>query len=275
MQQIAKLISEACGRPIDMSAIMNDSPLLENRELRDWMGFMMLRRTGGLPIIGFAKAHMRVVRKAMDHDRINALFSEARREDAALDDWFARRYVARYTVEDLGRYPEGSFGRRFHEHCVAMGLGLELAPDLPLETDFDYWAVRGLQIHDLEHMLNGGGFNVAGEMIPATARWASLFRYLGPELAGLLNTPTYLLFSALLANVLVYDSEVFPTMFDRMQRAWQIGQTSGPYWRSPIEDTFALSLAEAREALDIRNVDDVDTYAISAELDRRNASYAA
>jgi ubiquinone biosynthesis protein COQ4 len=266
MEQIAKLISQAYGRPIDMSVLTENSPYLKHDKLREWMGFLMLRRLGDLEMsnpVAFATIHMRMVREMLDHDRINALFAQERRRNPAVDKWFAQKHVSTYTAEDLAAYPEGSFGGVFHRYVVQCGYELDLGINLPLDTDFDYWVVRGLQNHDLEHLLGGGGFNAIGEMIPASTRWGSLFRHFDPELAGLLNIPTFLLFQAELASAMLHTPEVFPTLFGRMQRGWLIGQTSGPYFMARIEDVFHLPLAEARKALEINNVDDADTTAMS------------
>lgn len=262
MQEIAKLLSQAYGRPIDLSMLTEHSPYLKHDKLREWMGFLMLRRLGELELsnpVAFATLHMRMAREVVDHDRINALFAQERCKNPAVDAWFAEKRVSTYTAQDLTAYPEGSLGGLFYRNVVACGYELDLGTNLPLDTDFDYWVVRGLQNHDLEHLLGGGGFNVIGEMIPASTRWGSLFRHFDPELAGLLNTPTFLLFLAELSSAMLYAPKAFPTLFDRMRRGWLIGQTSGPYFMARVEDVFHLPLAEARKALDINNVDDFDT----------------
>jgi hypothetical protein len=51
------------------------------------------------------------------------------------------------------------------------------------------------------------------------------------------------------------------------------GQMSGPYFLARFEDYFHLPLAEARKALGINNVDDVDTSAMAdVFLEERNAA---
>jgi hypothetical protein len=95
-------------------------------------------------------------------------------------------------------------------------------------------------------------------------RAGSLFRHLGPELAGLLNLPTYLSKQSQLSSAMFYRPETYPLMYDRYHRAWHVGQTSGPYFLARFEDYFHLPIAEARRALDINNVDEVDTGEMSA-----------
>jgi ubiquinone biosynthesis protein COQ4 len=276
VELIASMLSEGLRRPIDMASLTRTSPYLKHEKLCEWMGFMVLHRIGDLEMsqpVDYATIHMKMMRELIDRDRINILFAEARRKDPELDAWFAKRELTNITPERLAECPPGSLGELFHRHVVAMGYDLDLGFNLPLNDDFDYWSIRALQIHDLEHLLGGGGFNVIGEMIPASTRWGNLFRHFEPELAGLLSVPTWLLFLGIQSSAMLYTPEVYPTLLGRFQRGWLIGQTSGPYFRARIEDVFHLPMAEARQALDINNVDDADTTAMSeVMLDDRNAA---
>jgi ubiquinone biosynthesis protein COQ4 len=132
--------------------------------------------------------------------------------------------------------------------------------------------LRGLQNHDLEHLLSGGGFDIIGEMAPISMRWGSLFRHLDPELAGVLNVPTHLLFLSYLSSTMLYSPAAYPTLQHQMHRGWSIGQASGPYFMNRFEDFFPLSLDEARRGLGIRNADDLDTRTMSALVMRQPVS---
>lgn len=269
MERIAQILSEACGRPLDPAALIAASPYLKHDKLREWMGYMMLHRTTAAVEMSHpvevATAHMRMVREIMDRDHINALFAAERRKNPQLDAWFTERHVSSFMLKDLAHYEEGTLGGIYYRHLAGMGaaVALDLGAKLPTTTDFDFWVVRGLQFHDLEHLLGGGGFNYIGELMPSVMRWGVLFKHLSPELAGLLNVPTYLSKQAQLSGAMLYRPEAYPLMFDRYARAWMIGQTSGPYFLAKFEDYFHLPLAEARKALDINNVDEVDTGAMS------------
>ena len=152
-------------------------------------------------------------------------------------------------------------------------VSLDLGVKMPIDTDFQFWMVRGLQLHDLEHLLGGGGFNYIGEIMPSAMRESSLFRHFSPELAGLLNVPTFLSKLASLSGAVLYRPETYTTLFDRYSRAWHIGQTSGPYFLARLEDYFHLPIAEARGALDINNVDELDTSEMSRIfLEERDAA---
>lgn len=272
MERIAQIISEACGQPFEAGTLIATSPYLKHEKLREWVGYLMLHRPskaveGAYPV-QVATAHMRMVRDIVDRDHINALFAEERRTNPALDAYLGARHVSSFTLADLAAYPEGSLGWTYHRHLASMGadVKLDLGADLPITTDFDYWVVRGLQLHDLEHLLGGGGFNYIGEMMPSVMRSGSLFRHLSPELAGILNIPTYLTKQSQLSGAMFYTPEAYPLMLDRFHRAWLIGQTSGPYFLARLEDYFALPLAKARRALDINNVDEVDTSVMSEHI---------
>jgi ubiquinone biosynthesis protein Coq4 len=272
MERIAQIISEACGEPFDAGALIATSPYLKHDRLREWVGYLMLHRPsksveGAYPV-QVATAHMRMVREIVDRDHINMLFAEERRKNPALDAYLGAKHVSTFTLGDLAAFPEGSLGGAYYRRLASMGadVKLDLGADLPITTDFDYWVVRGLQLHDLEHLLGGGGFNYIGEIMPSVMRSGSLFRHLGSELAGILNIPTYLTKQSQLSGAMLYRPEAYPLMLDRFHRAWLIGQTSGPYFLARLEDYFHLPLAQARRALDINNVDEVDTSAMSARI---------
>jgi ubiquinone biosynthesis protein COQ4 len=225
--------------------------------------------------VEFAATHIRMIREIMDHDLVNELFAAERRKNPQLDAWFTARHVSTFTLDDLAQYEDGTLGGIYYRRLASMGatVELDLGVNMPTETDFQFWNVRGLQFHDLEHLLGGAGFNVVGEVMPATLRWGALFRHFSPELAGVLNTPTYLLNQGLMASAMLYTPEVYPILFNRMNQAWVIGQTSGPYFLERLEDYFHLPLPEARKALGINNVDDLDTAQMSeVMMDERDAA---
>ena len=276
MEQVVSILSQAIGRPLDPEALIRQSPFLKHDKLREWIGYVMLRRIGSLEMthpVEFAGTHVRLMRDAFDYDAMNALFAAERRKNPAMDAWLSARHVSTYTAADLAAYPEDSLGGVFNRHVAQMGYDLDLGADLPLETDFDYWMIRGLQFHDLEHLLAGAGFNLIGEIMPSAFRQGSLLRHLSPELAGALNAPTFFLNLSQLSGCMLYTPAAYPLLFERFQRAWSIGQSSGPYFMARLEDVFHLPLAEARRVLDINNVDETDTTQMSDYmLDARDAA---
>jgi ubiquinone biosynthesis protein COQ4 len=260
LERVIQTLSEACGRPFDPAALFEGNPYLANESLREWAGYLMLRRAAEVPGLEVGMAHMRFLREVIDRDRANALFAEARRSDPRLNAWLTERHVPRYNAHDFTRYAPGTFGGLVHANIVQKNMKLDMTtPQMTDATDFDFWMLRGLQTHDFEHILGGSQFNIVGEMLPHTMRYGFSFRYLPAELAGLLSTSLYLITISHLVSAMLHTPDIFATLFGRIQRGWQIGQTSGPYFFARFEDYFHLPIAEARRALDINNVDEADT----------------
>jgi ubiquinone biosynthesis protein Coq4 len=259
VEHVIRILGEACGRPFDPAALFAGNRYLSDEMLREWAGYLMLRRAAEVPGLPVGMAHMRFLRDALDRDRINALFVEARRADPRLDAWLAERYAPRYGLHDFSQYAAGTFGGLIHENVVLNNFQLDMTGDMPGETDFDFWMLRGLQTHDFEHILGGSQFNIVGEMLPHTMRFGFTFRYLPAELAGQLSTSLYLITISHLVSAMLHTPDIFVTLFERIQRGWLIGQSSEPYFFARFEDYFHLPIAEARRALGIRNVDEADT----------------
>jgi ubiquinone biosynthesis protein Coq4 len=269
MQTIANILAEAMGRPVDMGALVESSPYLKHDKLREWLGYMMLRRIGEFEMdhgVALAGHHVRFMREIYSADHINALFAAERRKNPQLDAWFEARHVSSYTAQDLAAYPEGAFGALYYQRVAAMGYQLDLGAGLPLNSDFDLWIIRGLQLHDPEHLLGGGGFDLVGEVMPSAMRHGGILRHFSPELAGALNAPTLMLNLSQLSSCMLYTPHAYPTLMDRFQRAWTIGWTSAPYFLAKFEDVFHLPLPEARRALGMNNVEEKDTSAVSASM---------
>jgi ubiquinone biosynthesis protein Coq4 len=269
MQTIANILADALGRPVDMGALVQASPFLKHDKLREWLGYMMLRRIGEFEMdngVALAGHHVRFMRELFSVDQMNTLIAAERRKNPLIDAWFKERHVSSYTADDLAAYPAGTFGALYHQRVAAMGYELDLGAGLPLETDFDLWVIRGLQLHDPEHLLGGGGFDLVGEIMPSAMRHGAILRHISPELAGALNAPTLLLNLSHLSGCMLYTPQAYPTLMDRFQRAWTIGWNSGPYFLAKFEDVFHLPIAEARRVLGIKYVDDKDTAAVSASM---------
>lgn len=270
MEAIAQFISDATGKRFTPQELIATSPYVRHDKIREWVGYLMLHRiTNGLEMahgVEFASAHVKMMREIIDKDRLNELLRAERRTNPAVDAWFREKFVSTYTMADLAKYPETSLGGVYYRRLQAIGVddvSLDMGVKLPNETELDLWVIRGLQLHDLEHILGGGGFNLVGEIMPSSMRCGSLFKHLGPEAASLLSMGTYLLNIGQLCSAMLYTPQAYPVILDRFYKAWTIGQTSGPYFLAKLEDYFHMSLADARIALDINNVDERDTEAES------------
>jgi ubiquinone biosynthesis protein Coq4 len=266
MEQVIATLSAACGRPFDIAGLFENNPYLSNEHLREWTSYLMLRRACDVPGLPVGMAHMKFMREVLDRDRINALFAEARKTHPQLDAWLTERHVTRFAEHDFAQYAAGTFGAAVYENIVKPGMQIDMTAGMPLETDFDFWMFRGLQTHDLEHILGGAQFNIIGEMLTHMMRFGFSYRYLPPELAGQLSASLYMITISHAMSAMLHTPNIFPDLFGRIQRGWTIGQSSGPYFFARFEDHFALPIVEVRRALDIRNVDEADTAAASALL---------
>jgi ubiquinone biosynthesis protein COQ4 len=269
MQTVANILSDAIGRPVDIDALIKASPYLKHDKLREWVGYMMLRRIGDFELsnaVAYAGAHVRLMRELFSADHINALFAAERARHPRLDAWFRERHVSSFTAKDLEGYAPGTFGAAYNDRVAAMGYELDLGAGLKLESDLDLWIIRGLQLHDPEHLLGGAGFDLIGEIMPSTMRQAAILRHFSPELAGALNMPTWILNMSQLSGCMLYTPHAYPTLFERYQQAWKVGSTSGPYFLAKFEDYFHLPMDEARRALGLNNVEEVDTSPVSATM---------
>ena len=266
MEYVTSVLSEVLGEPFDPRRVYKDNRYLSNDKLREWVGFTMLRRAGQLPGIPLGMANMRIMAESMDRDRINALFAAAREQDPKLDACMRARHIPAYTADDFTDYPPGTFGALVHENVVKRNFQIDMTAGFQVETDAQYWRVRGLWTHDLEHILGGAQFNIVGEMLPHMMRYGFTFRHLPPELAGLLSTPLYMQTMSQLVSAMLHTPNIFVTLFNTIQRGWTIGQSSGPYFYARMEDYFHLPIEEARQALEIRNVVEVDTSEASEKL---------
>jgi ubiquinone biosynthesis protein COQ4 len=263
MQHVLEMLSDACGPSFAPDTLFEGNRYLSNEKLRQWVAYLMLRRAGEVPGVPVGMIHMEIVKDCIDKDQVNALFAKARRTHPHLDRWLSERHVPHFDADALGHCPKGSFGKLVYENVVARNFDLDMSGHLPNETDMDFWMLRGLQTHDLEHILGGSQFNIVGEMLPHTMRYGFSFRHLPVELAALLSTPLYLLTISHLVSAMLHTPGAFSEVFGRIQKGWQIGQESGPYFFARFEDYLEMPLEEARQALGIRGVDDADTSAAS------------
>lgn len=78
---------------------------------------------------------------------------------------YGQKYVGDLPpLEELAKYPEGSFGREYYRHMSSNGLTPELFPKFDPANDLEYINLRMYQDHDLWHALLGYGVSVEDEL---------------------------------------------------------------------------------------------------------------
>ncbi len=244
----------------ESSVLVSSSPYLNEPRLRDWIATHFLRQSGkDLPTTSDAYQLHVILKDVFDHSRIEELFTEERTRSPELDRWFAEGFRSSFTLDQLLGYPEGSLGYTFGRYLADNGYQIDIVPQFDPRSQFEYYSLRSGQTHDLEHIVTGGNFDILGELVPYFARLSNVPRFLGAELAGIVNTGQLLGALRIVTRTGLHYQQAFPIALKAMQAGMSVGEQSGPIFMARYEDVFHLPVAEAREALGIRGVMPVDT----------------
>jgi len=255
------------------TALISSSKYLNDYRIREWIVNQCLKRNGrdmpptyGIPML------IEAIREVQDHARIEALFDEARRGWPELDRWLDERRLARLTREDMASCPEGSIGGIWYKQLKGANMEVDIIPTFEPRSSFEYFFLRGVQIHDFMHILGGGGFDGLGEIIPAYLKYGNLFRWFPPELAGLLNVQNTLLTVPMFVRGPLHYPELFPRMWELAEHGMRVGRESEALFLPHYEDWLDLPLEEARRKFGVRGAHTIDTARESALWDERIAS---
>ncbi|MBU6392975.1 MAG: hypothetical protein KGQ75_00215 [Sphingomonadales bacterium] len=243
------------------SVLVSSSKYLNNPRLRDWLAMILLRKNGpDLPPPAEMYEFLPILESLRDHEHIEAMFTEERKINPALDAWMSEGFVSTYTIEDFAQYAPGTLGGIFYAQMQGGGYEIQIVPFAPPKTQLEFYNVRSGQTHDFEHILCGGGFNYMGELVPYWYRLTNVFRFIrNPELAAELSMIQ--IFGSLRYTVrtMLHYPQVWPTAVNCIQRGMRVGQESDALFMAKLEDVFHLPLEEARAALGVRGAVDVDT----------------
>lgn len=248
------------GIATQSSVLVSSSPYLNEPRLRDWIATSFLRRSGkDRPTSADSYELHRILRDVLDLDLIETLFSEQRLKWPELDKWFAEGFSSTFGVKNLLAQPEGSLGHTFGKYLTDNGFEIDIVPRFEPRSQFEYYALRSGQTHDLEHIVTGGNFDILGELVPYFARLSNVPRFLDPALAGPVNAGQLLGALRLLSRTGLHYQQSFLAALAAAQAGMRVGEQSQPIFMMKYEDVFHLPIAEAREALGIRAVFPVDT----------------
>lgn len=244
----------------ESSVLISSSKYLNDYRIREWIVNQCLKRNGNdIPNTYGIPALIDAVREVQDHGRIEELFNKARRNWPELDRWLGERWLARLTREDMASCPEGSLGGIWYAQLKGANMEVDIIPTFEPRSDFEYFFLRGVQIHDFMHILGGGGFNGLGEIIPAYLKYGNLFRWFEPELAGLLNVQNTLLTAPMFVRGPLHYPELFLKMWDLAEHGMRIGRESEALFLPHYEDWLDLPLEAAREKFGVRGAYTIDT----------------
>ncbi len=245
----------------ESSVLVSSSKYLNHPRLREWIAMICLRKNGpDFPPQAEMYPVLEILDSLRDHARIEEMFTAERKVNPALDRWFEEGFISKYQIDDFRDYPPGSVGRSFYDQMKGGDYEIQIVPWSEPRSQLEYYNLRSGQTHDFEHILCGGGFNFMGELVPYWFRLTNVFKHIqNQELAGELSVLQLLGSLRYTVRTMLHYPQIWSTAVDAIQRGIRVGRESEPLFLAKMESIFHLPLAEAREALGVRGVEDVDT----------------
>jgi ubiquinone biosynthesis protein Coq4 len=254
--------------PTASSVLVSSSKYLNNARMREWVATEFLRRNGPDAPTPSGAHHLNAIMKDIqDYGEIDGLFAAARKTWPALDRWFEERFISTYTLQDLKKFPPESVGGIYFAHLARNNLEIDIVPRVEPKGDFEYWSLRGVQNHDLEHILGGGSFDSIGDLVPGFLRLSYIYKFFPPRLASLLGAKQYFLSTRFISRTALHYPECWRATWDAVARGRRVGEASEAFFLARYEDIFHLTPAAARVELGVRDAVDIDTGAISRVWD--------
>jgi len=240
----------------------SSSKYLNDVRLRDWTPTALLRKAGpDYPDRDEFRYLEHIMDGLRDRRRIDALIGEAVGRDPLL----ARRLSAppAITAEALAAKPAGSVGdlllRRLRENGE-----LDLLGPSPGHGDWDRLYRRLSLDEEILAVVLGSTGDALDGILPGWAMVVSLYRDLDPELAAELCNARILGLLRFVTRAQLH----YPRSWITVARAWRqgilVGQALPALFTLPYEDVLELTPARAREQLQIRGWEAIDTRPASA-----------
>ncbi len=274
MNDIPYLLRGVTRLQTDSSILVSSSKYLNDARLRDWIAEIVLKQNGpDVPAQSEMHPLVDMIDSLRDLPRIEALFTEERARDPALDAWFNEGFVSDYDAAYFHRFQRGTLGHIFYEEVIAKNFEIVIYEKPAPKSQLDYFMLRAGQTHDLEHIMTGGDFAYMGELVPAWFRITNHFKHFSPELAGELSIMYLFVTLRYTVRTMLHYPDVWRTCQDAVERGMRCGHASGPLFMAKYEDVFDLTLEEARERLGVREAVYADTSVASARwADRPGAA---
>jgi len=261
MAEIPYLLRGVMPVSTDSSVLISSSKYLNNPRLREWLAMICLRKNGAdMPPQAEMHEFLGILDSLRDYDAVEQMFTQERKVNPELDAWFREGFVSTYTIDDFSQYAPGSLGGIFYDQMHSGNYDIQITPWREPKTQLEYYNLRSGQTHDFEHILCGGGFNFMGELVPYWYRLTNVPKFMkNPELAAEVNLIH--IFGSLRYTVrtMLHYPHDWPTCVNAIQRGMRVGQESDALFMKKLETVFHLPLGEAREALGVRSVVDVNT----------------
>lgn len=261
MNDVPYLLRGVVPVATDSSVLVSSSKYLNHPRLREWVAMILLRKNGpDFPAQAEMHEIIGILDELRDHDRIEWLFTEERKTNKQLDDWFKEGHISDYKLDDFKDYAPDTVGGKYYRYLFDGGFEAQIVPWRKPETQLQFYNLRSGQTHDFEHILCGGGFNYMGELIPYWYRLTNVFKFINnKELAGELSVMQVLGSLRYTIRTMLHYPEVWETAVACIQRGMKVGQESDALFLQKIEPVFGMKMDEARKVLGVRGVIDVDT----------------
>jgi ubiquinone biosynthesis protein Coq4 len=247
----------------DSTILVSSSKYLNDPRLREWVAKIALKRNGAdVPPAAEMYELIQILQDLRDFDRIEELFTEERKTNAALDAWFNGWFCSDYAIEDLKGCAPGTVGGIYYEAASNGNYDVQIVPNFQPQNQWQYYSLRAGQTHDYEHILTGAGFNYIGELLPYWFRLATIDTHIqNKELAGEMNVMGILGTTRYLIRTVLHYPETWGAALKCIEQGIAIGRSSDPFWMAKMEDVWNTPLEEARKQLGVRGAADLDTQA--------------
>lgn len=170
-------------------------------------------------------------------------FIEYAHSQSAFAQIIQERYLApTVDLEQLLNCPQGSLGYHYAAAMKRSGLQPDFYPQLDVEDDYSYIALRIRQTHDVWHTITGFGTDLAGE--------------LGLQAFTLAQTHSPLSVTILAASVMYALKSSVPLnpLVESMQQGWRMGENAHPFLAQKWEEDWKKPLSEWRTDLKVEAV---------------------
>jgi ubiquinone biosynthesis protein Coq4 len=240
--------------------MVSSSRYLNSAGLRDWVSTHLLRKSHkSLPTPSDMMSMGSLMLEAQDLDAIEELITRERARYPEFDRWLSEGFVSTFERKDLEQYAPNSIGGIFRQYLDDNGFQIDIVPRFEPKSQYQFFLLRSGQIHDFEHIICGGGFNVIGELVPYYMRLANIPKFISPALAAELNAAMILGSSRIFVRTALHYQEAFPMALRAVQHGIEVGQKSGPMFMAKYEDLFHLTVPEARKKLGVDGPEFLDS----------------
>ena len=111
----------------ESSMLVSSSKYLNHPRLREWVAMILLRKNGpDFPAQAEMYELIGILNEIRDFGRIEALFTEERRTNAQLDDWFNEGFVSNYKLYDFKDYPADTVGGKYYRYLFDGGFEAQI-----------------------------------------------------------------------------------------------------------------------------------------------------